>query len=136
QLNNTTYQLPSMFPTAHHENIGFYQVGDGSAVPFSVLMTDRLPDLHVTGAGSGGQFFPRWTYELAEPADGQLDLSSHAGDVDEWGYRRIDNITDEIHALYTDAVGQVSKDEIFYYVYGQLHDPGYRAAYAADLKKM
>ena len=32
--------------------------------------------------------------------------------------------------------GDVSKDDIFYFVYAQLHDPGYRGAYAADLKKM
>lgn len=45
----------------------------GSAVPFSVLMTDTLPDLHVICAGSGGQFFPRYTYEPRSEA-GQLDL--------------------------------------------------------------
>lgn len=28
------------------------------------------------------------------------------------------------------------KDVIFYFVYGQLHDPGYREKYAADLKKV
>ncbi|GLB64922.1 hypothetical protein NCCP2495_28020 [Dietzia sp. NCCP-2495] len=31
---------------------------------------------------------------------------------------------------------EVGKDDIFYYVYGQLHDPHYRIGYAADLKKM
>jgi predicted helicase len=31
---------------------------------------------------------------------------------------------------------QVTKDDIFYYVYGLLHDPAYREKYAADLKKM
>lgn len=30
----------------------------------------------------------------------------------------------------------VAKDDIFYSVYGQLHDPQYRTKYAADLKKM
>src|SRR5699024_3053922 len=57
-LSHRRGELDSIFPTPHHDNIGIYQVGDGSAVPFSVVMTDRLPDLHVTGAGSGGQFFP------------------------------------------------------------------------------
>lgn len=54
-----------------------------------------------------------------------------------YGFRRIDNITDDIVDLYRDVAGpQVSKDGIFYYVYGQLHDPHYRITYAADLKKM
>lgn len=135
QLNNCTYQLPSMFPTPHHANFGFYQVGNGSAVPFSVIMIRDLPDLHVTGAGSGGQFFPRWTYEYADSGP-ELNLGV-GGDVDEYGYRRVDNITDEALALYRSFVGDhVTKDDVFYYVYGVLHHPDYRSGYAADLKKM
>jgi predicted helicase len=50
---------------------------------------------------------------------------------------RIDNITDEILADYRKSFGaEVSKDDIFYYVYGILHSPEYREKYAADLKKM
>jgi predicted helicase len=135
QLNDMIYQLPAMFPTPHHTNLGFYVVGSGSDVPFSAIMLDLLPNLHVTGAGSGGQFFPRWTYEKAESADGAFDFGG--ADTDEYGYRRVDNITDGILARYREAVGeQVGKDDIFYYVYGLLHDPAYRQSYAADLKKM
>lgn len=134
QLNDMVYQLPSMFPTPRTTNLGFYVVGSGSDVSFSAIMLDLLPNLHVTGAGSGGQFFPRWTYEKAESSEGTLDFGSP--DVDEYGYRRVDNITDEIHALYKTAIGDVAKDDIFYYAYGQLHDPEYRQKYAADLKKM
>ena len=134
-INERTNQLPAMFPTAHHSNEGFYVVGAGSDVPFSAIMLDLLPNLHVTGAGSGGQFFPRWTYEKAESDDDTFDFGPD--DVDEYGYRKIDNITDDILALYREAIGdQVTKDEIFYYVYGVLHDPAYREKYAADLKKM
>jgi len=134
-MNAMLYQLPTMFPTPHHTNVGFYQVGNGSAVPFSALMIDGLPDLHVTGAGSGGQFFPRWTYQPIEDA-GTLALGEGV-ESDPWGYRRIDNITDGILAAYRKAIGdQVDKDGIFYYVYGVLHDPDYRSRYAADLKKM
>ena len=138
RVNDMIYKLPSMFPTPTHQNLGIYQVGNGSVVPFSVLMTDKLPDLHVTGAGSGGQFFPRWTYEKPETSDCELDFeSAGAAEVDEWGYRRIDNITDAILMLYRKAIGdQATKDDIFFYVYGLLHDPAYREAYESDLKKM
>ena len=134
QLNNCTYQLPSMFPTSHHANMGIYQVGNGSAVPFSVIMLNSLPDLHVTGAGSGGQFFPRWTYQ---PVDGTATLDfTDTDEVVQRGFRRIDNITDGILALYRKTVGNhVAKGDIFYYVYGALHDPDYRTRYGADLKK-
>jgi predicted helicase len=101
-------------------------------------MLDCLPNLHVTGAGSGGQFFPRWTHEKAGSADRELDFAStNDTEVDEFGYRRLDNITDKILTLYRDTIGgQVTKDAIFYYVYGLLHDSEYREKYAADLRKM
>ena len=49
----------------------------------------------------------------------------------------MDNITDPTLAGYRATYGgQVSKDNIFYYVYGLLHSPTYRTEFAADLKKM
>jgi predicted helicase len=38
--------------------------------------------------------------------------------------------------LYRDALGYITKDSIFFYVYGLLRLPSYRTKYAADLKKM
>lgn len=136
-LNHERSQLASMFPTPHHTNLGFYIVGTGSDKPFSVLMTDLIPDLSFWGSGSG-QFFSRWTYEKVEHEAGMLDYGTSAGNVDEWGYRRVDNITDEIHSRYRDHLvdATLTKDDVFYYLYGLLHDPAYRARYAADLKKM
>ncbi len=100
---------------------------------FAVLAMSIIPDLSFFTYTA--QFFPRYTYGTAEPADGTLDFSS-TDDVDEWGYRRIDNITDEIHELYRSTLGHVTKDDIFYFVYGRLHSPTYRTRYASDLKKM
>lgn len=136
QLNAMVYQLPSIFPTPKHKNIGFHIVGLGAAADFSLLMLNALPDLNFFG--QGGQFFPRWTYEKTDPNDGTLALETgDAGETDEYGYRRVDNIADEILKSYREAVGdQVTKDDIFFYVYGQLHDPAYRKTYAPDLKKM
>lgn len=130
-LNDRVYQLPKIFPTPDHQNFGFYYVGAGSAVPFSVLMVDVIPDLHVTGAGSGGQFFPRYTYKRCTDEPGLFGEDAN----DE--YVRVDNITDAILADYRSAYGpSVSKDDVFYYVYALLHSPDYRTEFAADLKKM
>ncbi|MGA4506667.1 DEAD/DEAH box helicase [Propionibacteriaceae bacterium G1746] len=137
-MNSVPGQGEVYFPTPHHANVGIYQVGNGSAVPFTVLATDSLPDLHLTGAGSGGQYFPRWTYEKG-PSHADQDLFGTAGGegLDEHGYRRVDNITDEIQALYTKTLREpVRKDDIFTYVYGVLHSPDYRAQFTADLRKM
>ena len=138
QLNNTIYQLPSVFPTPQHKNIGIVLTASGSHFEFTPLATNLLPNLHTLDTG---QFFPRWTYERAEPDSGTLDfstdLSDGSEDIDIDGYRRVDNITDEILGIYRQSLGEdVSKDDIFHFVYGQLHDPAYRETYAADLKKM
>lgn len=138
ELNNTVYQLPHLFPSPAHPNHGIYQVGAGSAVPFSVLGLDALPDLHVTGAGSGGQFYARYTYEPLDPAtvQGAFDLSEASDAVVIDSYRRLDNITDATLATYRTWYGsEVTKDQIFAFVYGLLHSPDYRERFAADLKR-
>lgn len=128
-----------MFPTAQHTNLGIVLTGPASHFDFTPFITELLPNLHILDTA---QFFPRWTHTKPESEDSELDFAStDTTDIDEYGYRRIDNITDEILKLYRDAIGgRVTKDDIFCYVYGLvyglLHDPAYRQAYAADLKKM
>ncbi|MCF8786252.1 DEAD/DEAH box helicase [Rhodococcus ruber] len=134
-LNHRQGELASMFPTPRHQNIGIVLTAPASHFEFTPFLTTLLPNLHLLDTG---QFFPRWTYRKAEVADGELDFASATSmDVDEYGYQRMDNITDHILALYRDTLGeQVTKDDIFFYVYGLLHDPTYRRSYATDLKKM
>lgn len=148
QLNHRRYQLPSMFPTPQHQNIGFYIPAASSAARgFNAIATNLVPDLCLSGSGSG-QFFPRFTWTAIEADDGglfgensvvKLDETSVYGEIDEIvdGYVRVDNITDEIKKIYRDALGaDITGDDIFHFVYGKLHDPAYRTKYAADLKKM
>lgn len=130
QLNERVYQLPKMFPTADQVNIGIILTGAGSHYDFTPFMTNLLPNLHLLDTG---QFFPLFTYEKLEPVDGQYDLLS-VGNADE--YRRVDNITDEILFDYRKTYGSgLTKEGIFYYVYGILHSPAYRSRFAADLKR-
>ncbi|ERS38609.1 MULTISPECIES: DEAD/DEAH box helicase [unclassified Corynebacterium] len=145
KLNDMTYQLPSLFPMPEHQNIGLSIAGPYPNVAGSLVATNHLPDLNVFTAS---QFFPRFTWSPVNAEDGGLfgegnvvkqgeaSVYGQVGEVVD-GYVRVDNITDDIKALYRDALGgDVSGDEIFHFVYGKLHDPGYRTKYAADLKKM
>ena len=138
-LNHERSKLPVIFPTRQHTNIGILVTSPGGNASFTCRVTSTIPDLvSVTGAGNATQYFPRWTYVKEMASDGELDFASAepVGDLDRYGYRRVDNITDSILASYREAVGdEVSKDDIFYYVYGLLHAPAYRATYSADLKK-
>ena len=144
-LNHERSQLPSMFPTPKVQNIGFVLTGTASHYEFGLIATDLLPNLHTLDTG---QYFPRFTWAAVSADDGGLfskgsvakqGESSIYGSIGEVvdGYVRVDNITDEIKALYRDALGaDITGDDIFHFVYGKLHDPGYRTKYAADLKKM
>ncbi len=131
-VNDAVYLLPRVFPDAYERNWGFYAPGLGSTKPFSVLAVDSIPDLNLWGS-EGGQFFPRHTFE-ERAADDSLFAALDDGDA---AFRRIDNVTDEILEDYRKAFGpEITKDEIFFYVYGVLHSPDYREQFAADLKKM
>lgn len=134
-LNDRVYRLPDIFPTPHHQNLGILVTAPGGNAPFTALMCDAVPDLvSVTGAGNAAQFYPRWTYEKVADED---VLFGGETEVDEWGYRRVDNITDAILEVYRDRFGpHLTKDDIFYYVYGVLHSEQYRTTFAADLKRM
>lgn len=57
-LNHERGQLPSMFPTPQHDNIGFVLTGAASHYEFGLIATNLLPNLHTLDTG---QFFPRWT---------------------------------------------------------------------------
>ena len=136
-----------MFPTEAHRNIGYLQPTVGAQKPYSMFAVGRMPDLNFYGS-EGSQFFPRFTWAPVEADDGGLFSESSTvkqgetsvyGSIGEVvdGYVRVDNITDEIKALYRDALGSgITGDDIFHFVYGKLHDPVYRTKYAADLKKM
>lgn len=131
-MNARTYKLPKIFPSTKHPNMGISLTGPSSHFEFCAVMADRTPDLHLLDTG---QFFARWRYESAEDA-GMLDFVVGNDEIVD-GYRKIHNITDEALIRFTTAYGsKVTKDDIFFFVYGLLHSPEYRETYAADLKKM
>lgn len=132
RMNHRQGQLAGAFPDPGLGNLGIYITAPGAGHDFSVLMTDLIPDLALWGSGSG-QFFPRYTYSELAADPGALDVF---GDAGESRYERIDNITDEILTDYQQAFGKsVTKDDIFFYVYGLLHSSEYRAEFESDLKR-
>ena len=138
ELNHRRGLLPRLFPVAKTSNSGIQVTGIGSTKPFTPLLVDAIPDLAFWGSGSS-QFFARWRYEKVEAEEGMLSLDTANDDDAEAidGYRRIDNITDHALTTFRAAYGdRITKDDIFFYVYGLLHSPDYRETYAADLKKM
>jgi predicted helicase len=121
-------QLPKLFPTPAHKNLVICVSGVGVTKDFSCIITDQLPDLELIGKS---QCFPLYFYEKRQFQQSTLF------DKQQDDYIRRDGITDFILARCRESYGErVTKEDIFYYVYGLLHSPDYRAQFAADLKKM
>jgi predicted helicase len=130
QINNRVSQFPKIFPTQKHQNLVICVSGVGVKKDFSTLITDIIPDLELAGKS---QCFPRYYYE--EDIKKKATLFKSQNIVD--GYVRHDAITDYILKKNQSKYStKVTKDDIFYYVYGLLHSEDYRKTFSADLKKM
>lgn len=131
-LIHRTAQMPKLFPSPTQKNLVIVMPQGGSAAAFSVLMGDSVPALTPNG---GNQCFSLYTYDPVP--EGELPLAGGDAVVVD-GYVRKDNITDATltayRGFYEDA--QISKEDIFYYVYALLHSPAYKEQYKADLMKM
>jgi len=122
-LNERVYQMPKLFPTGRVDNKLICVSGD------TVLITDKIPDLHYTG---DSQCFPLYYYE-----EKNLDNPTLFDKASDPQYVRRDGISDWILKQAHERYGKdVKREDIFYYVYGFLHSPEYRERFANDLKKM
>lgn len=120
-------QSQEMFPNSDVENRVICVTGIGGNKDFSTLITDCSPDIQLQ---FNGQCFPLYYYEETPVA--QINLF----DTQEKLTRR-DGVSDYILGISRKAFGErVTKEDIFYYVYGFLHSPDYRLRFASDLKKM
>jgi predicted helicase len=131
------YFKEKLYPSAHHKNLVIVVPGPGEDRPFSALVTNALPNLHLL---HGGQCFPLHWYEKAgeQVAQAGLSFDEPTGPAEVNGYVRKDGITDVALANFRKQYGDqtITKEAIFYYCYGVLHSPEYREHYAADLKKV
>ena len=129
QLTNDVALLPMLFPSNKNRNTVICVPGLGCAKPYSALITDTLPDL---GLNAACQCFPLYWYE--ENKNKQRSLFDEESNDD---YIRRDGITDwilkEVRTRY--GAKNITKEMVFYYVYGLLHSKDYRERFAADLKK-
>ncbi|MCK5717945.1 MAG: DNA helicase, partial [Thiomargarita sp.] len=109
-FNERVYLFPSIFPTpeTEQENLVICFSAAGNAKNFQCLMTNVIPDLHLTG---DSQCFPFYTYT----EDGS----------------RTENITNWCLEHYKThyKAPKITKIDIFYAIYAILHQPHYRTKY-------
>lgn len=129
-LNWSRYLLPKLFVNQKNDNLAICISGLGGTKNNTALITNIIPDRNCLDAG--GPCFPLYYYE--ENKASQKGLF----DNDENGkFVRRDAISDFILERAKEQYGKtVTKEDIFYYVYGFLHSNEYRESFANDLKKM
>ncbi|MGK5082985.1 type ISP restriction/modification enzyme [Bdellovibrionota bacterium FG-1] len=132
-LNERVYQMPKIFPQIDSQNLMICVIGSGENNRFSALITKRLTEYKTF---YNGQCFPLYYYEkIDDEGQGGLNLKEK---VAKDGHIRRNAITDFSLNKFKDSYKneKITKEDIFYYVYGLLHSPIYRSRYQNDLKKM
>ena len=94
------------FPLSDSENLVII-IPNGTRRKFTVFITDATPDLHIIDAN---QCFPLYAYENGRKQQ----------NITEYTLRKFQHI-------YSDNT--ITRKDIFYYVYGLLHHPGYKERY-------
>jgi predicted helicase len=129
-------QFDDFFPNDETKNLIIATCSIGDNKDFSCVIANGFIDVHCIGTS---QCFPLYYYEPTTPTNkksalsGQIDLS---GQATETTYTRKDGISDFILSQAHTRYGrQITKEDIFYYVYGFLHSPSYRTTFVDDLKK-
>ena len=128
--NWSRYLQPLLFPTSQYSNIVICVNGTGTKKDFSVLISNVIFDRQTL---ANNQCFPLYWYE--ENKNPQTSLFDDA-EANRYIYR--DGITDWILKEVRNRFGgtkAITKEHIFYYVYGLLHSKQYRERFADDLKK-
>ncbi len=121
---------PKLFPTPNHRNLVICVSCISANNGLSILITDSIPDYHSVG---DVHYFPLYWYDDSTADIADL-FSAPQSEMDR--YVRRDGVTDWILSTARKQYGsRVTKEDIFYYVYGILHAPDYRTTFAADLKK-
>ena len=130
-LIERTYQMLNIFPTPKHNNIVIANNGSGGSKDFMPFISNNIIDLHILDSGT--QCFPLYYYTKYDTENAIEKLNE---EIDEYGYKKEYAITDYALEEYQKRYGvEVTKEDIFYYVYGILHNKEYRQKFANDLKK-
>ncbi|WP_103763122.1 DEAD/DEAH box helicase [Roseovarius confluentis] len=129
-LNWSSYLMPRYFPTAHEDNLCICMSGPGGRGEFTALMSDVVPSIHFADR-DGIQSVPLYLYDQQDEEPGGLFEGQSSG------LQRRDAITDAGLAHFQAAYPgeEITKEDLFYYVYGLLHSPDYRDRYADNLTK-
>lgn len=134
-FNERVYQIPNLKPNKYAKNLFIVVAGIGVNKAYSSFITDEIPDVQIL---ANCQCFPLYLYELEEKKKDQStdDFFDDKSDKNPQ-LTRSDAISDAGLKHFHDAYGDTSitKEDLFYYIYGLLHSNDYRSRFADNLMK-
>lgn len=132
-LNHRQGQLSKFFPDVNSKNRIIGVSGVGHIGGFTALMSDKIPTLELSAMKGGTQCFPLRVFDDCGESSGDLFSTPDQSGSDCSG----SGITDDglAHFLKAYPSEDISKEDVFYYVYGLLHSPDYRGQFADNLLK-
>jgi predicted helicase len=128
----SAYQMPRIFPAGSGvKNLAICTSGVGAKKEFFAIMVDSIID---RGMNSAGKVFP---LHAVEAGDDEADDGDAPDLFASSKVTVLDAITDTGVRHFTSAYAgeNISKEDVFYYVYGLLHSSVYRERYADNLSK-
>ncbi len=141
RMNNMVYRMNQFFPATASENILIGVSGSESRSSYSAFITKHVASLHAVDM-VGSQYFPLYLYDNPEEIEASSDdLFSSTSSAATGPHTRRDAITDTGLSHFQQAYpakgegSSITKEDLFYYIYGLLHSPDYRSRYADNLGK-
>jgi predicted helicase len=121
-ITHRPYQQDSIYPIENDvENRCIVFTDPTAQKPWLVSAVAHLPDLHYVGGAAGSVCLARFRYVNSSPVD----------NITDWAVEQFRTHYEKPKT----PKRPITKDAIFHYVYGILHDPVYREKYALNLKR-
>ncbi len=130
--NESPLQQSKLFPSSQHHNRVICIPAAGNRQGFSSFISSSLPDLHVYSDGT--QCFPLYWYEKSEHAENSLGLNLEPRKDEDIQHPAITQwALEQFQRTYQDK--SITRNDIFYYVYGILHSREYVEKYQDNLQR-
>ena len=148
ELIEMNYLNRRIFPDKNSENLVISVNGKGRNVEFGVFISNIPMNIQCM---PNGQCFPLYYYTekssikysknkqltlIPDNAPKQMRLDDGLEQTQAVQYTRQDGVSDWFHLKAVNLFGKdVTKTDLFYYIYGLLHSRDYRMTFSGDLKR-
>ena len=130
RLNEMVYQMPRMFPNDTFANIAIMVKQRWSGSGQLALIVNAVTEFQIDG---GAQCFPLHLHDEPNTNNDLFENSENSGRTQRDAIN--DTALNKLTSSYPKRGNSITKEDLFYYIYGLLHSEEYRIRYADNLSK-